>query len=330
MRIDGWLERASAILVAAIGVAAVVYLVMVERARQRGEPDQPPSPAHTRAAAERARARLEPLHAARGPIRIGWTAWADAEVVTNLARRTLEERMGYEVQLVMADIGIQYQGVATGELDAMLMAWLPVTHQDYWSRVSGSVVNLGPIYMGARLGWAVPAYVPEEELRSIEDLRDPEVRERLSGRIQGIDPGSGLMQASEQAMEAYGLEDLELVSSSGAAMTATLARAIRREQWIVVTAWNPHWMFAKWELRYLEDPRGMLGGNERVHALVRHDFYQDYPDEVTEMLARMYLPLEEIEAALLDATRTSVDEAVDRYMKEHPRRIRYWVTGELE
>ncbi|MFW5920287.1 MAG: glycine betaine ABC transporter substrate-binding protein [Polyangiales bacterium] len=328
MRARIWLKRIVAVPIAALGVLAVVYLVQMERARSR--PAEERSAAHASASGERKAVGRTRAPGRSGPIRIGWTAWTDAEVVTNLVRRILEERMGYEVELVMADIGIQYQGVVNAELDAMLMAWLPITHQSYWTRVSGSVVNLGPIYTRARLGWAVPSYVPRKQLESLEDLQDPEVQKRLNGRIQGIDPGSGLMQASETAMEVYGLDDLELVSSSGAAMTAALDRAIRRERWIVVTAWSPHWMFAEHDLRYLDDPQGVLGGRERVHAIVRHGFYEDYPPDVTEMLTRMYLPLDELEQALLHATRTSVDQAVDRYLEEHPARVDYWVTGELD
>jgi glycine betaine/proline transport system substrate-binding protein len=293
------------------------------------------------ASAERRAGATSPAHAPRPagttprpdgterPIRIGWTAWADAEVVTHLVKRILEDRMDQEVELVMADIGIQYQGVASGDLDMMLMAWLPVTHQTYWQRMSGAVVNLGPIYTRARLGWAVPADVPEHALGSIRDLRDANVRRRLGGRIQGIDPGSGLMQASEEVLAHYQLDGYELVSSSGAAMTAALGRAIRRDRWIVVTAWNPHWMFARWDLRYLDDPDGVLGAAERVHALVREGFYQEHPPEITEMLTRIFIPLPELEGALLRATRESVEAAVDWYVEEHPERIEYWVTGEL-
>lgn len=310
-------------LLGAAGVAYIIYLAQAQAGRDR--PVTQASPAHAPGAAERMAREGD----GAGPIRIGWTAWTDAEVMTHLAERILEDRMGYEVELVMADIGIQYQGVATGDLDVMLMAWLPVTHQNYWDRVSGAVVDLGPLYTGARLGWVVPAYVPEEELGSLADLRKASVKRRLGHKIQGIDPGSGLMQASEAALDVYGIEGVEIVSSSGAAMTAALGRAIRRDRWIVVTAWNPHWMFARWDLRYLDDPEGVFGGKERVHALVRQDFYQDYPAEVTGFLARMYVPLDELEAALLEATRSSVDRAVDRYLESHPDRVDYWVTGEL-
>ncbi len=332
VRLGGWLRRALAVPIVAVGLLSVVTLFQSEANRRvsalastprRSEPAVPKGRHEGQAHQARSREQLP-------PIRIGWTAWADAEFVSKLAKRVLEDRMGYDVELVMADIGIQYQGVSTGDLDVMLMAWLPLTHRNYWERVSDSVVNLGPVYTRARLGWVVPSYVPKGELASIEDLRKPAVQRRLSGRVYGIDPGSGLMQASERAMRSYQLEGLRLVASSGAAMTAALARAIRQHEWIVATAWSPHWMFARWQLRYLRDPRGALGGRERVHVLTRLGFYQEYPAEVTEMLTRMYLPLAELEEALLRATKSSAGAAVGWYLRAHAARVAYWVTGELE
>ena len=122
----------------------------------------------------------------------------------------------------MADIGIQYQSVARGDLDLMLMAWLPGTHRDYWSRIRDRVLDLGPMYSG-RLGWIVPDYVPETVLNSIEQLKDPDLATRFANRVQGIDPGSGLNQASLEALKRYGLKDVDLVASSSAAMAAVLA-----------------------------------------------------------------------------------------------------------
>ncbi|MFW6092818.1 MAG: glycine betaine ABC transporter substrate-binding protein [Pseudomonadota bacterium] len=267
--------------------------------------------------------------AEREPIRIGWTAWSDAEFTSTLVARLVEQRLGRPVERVLVDIALQYQGVSDGELDAMVMAWLPDTHRDYYQRFAGRFVDLGPIYTGARLGWVVPAYVPAEVLGSIEDLNDPEVARRLRRQIYGIDPGAGLMRLSDEAVAAYGLEAYNLIASSGAAMTAMMERAIRREQWIVATAWSPHWMFHRWELRYLEDPRGVLGGRERVHALARKGFYRDAP-EVFELLGRLYLPLKELEAAIAEARETSYAEAVDRYVRTHPERVHYWLTGELK
>ena len=270
-------------------------------------------------------------HAAdKPPLRIGWTAWSDAEAVTRLAARILESRLDQPVDLVLLDIGIQYQGLANGDIDAMLMAWLPLTHKPYMDKVGELVVNLGPLNPRARLGWVVPDYIPKDQLRSIEDLKDRTVMQKLGNQIHGIDPGAGLMQVSEKAIEDYELDRYRLISSSGAGMTAALSRAIKREKWIAVTGWSPHWMFARWKLRYLDDPQGALGGRERIHALVRRGFYQDFPIEITEFLTRIYLPLDELEALMDRANNTSYEEAVDEYIKYHPQRVDYWVTGKLD
>jgi glycine betaine/proline transport system substrate-binding protein len=261
-------------------------------------------------------------------IRIGWTAWSDAEAVTNLVAKILEDRLGYTVELVMADIGIQYQGIASGDLDAMLMSWQPVTHGAYLEQVGAQIDDLGPIYTMARLGWVVPNAIPEDQLASIEDLTKAEVREKLGGQIQGIDPGAGLMQASERAVEDYGLEGYELVSASDAGMLAALDRATRRDEWIVVTGWSPHWMFSKYDLRYIADPKGVLGGLETVNALARKEFYQEQP-EAYDFLSRFYIDLDDLQAIMFEAQDSSYEEAVDNFISANPGLVDYWATGKI-
>ncbi|WP_027370311.1 glycine betaine ABC transporter substrate-binding protein [Desulfovermiculus halophilus] len=265
------------------------------------------------------------------PIRIGWTAWSSTEANTKLVKAILEDVMGYDVELVMADVGIQYQGVANGDIDFMLMCWLPVTHKAYWEKVGDKVVNLGPVFTRAKLGWVVPEYIPEDKISSITDLTDPEVKEKLGGKIMGIDPGAGLMQASEKAMTTYGLKDAgyELISSSGAGMTAALSRAVKNKDWIVVTGWSPHWKFAKWDLRYIEDPEGVLGGRESASCIARQGFYQDVPYEVFEFLTRYFIPAEDLQAIMYQARQTSYEDAAQKYIEENPQRIKYWVTGDF-
>ena len=265
--------------------------------------------------------------AAKDTIKIGWTAWSDAEFVTKLAKRILEERMGYRVELLQTDIAPQYQGLATGSIDIMLMSWQPTTHEDYLKKVCTKVVNLGLLYTHARLGWAVPRYIPESELKSIGDLAKDSVRDKLDGTITGIDPGAGLTRLSKKTIEDYGL-DYELQLSSGAGMTAALERAVRRKEWIVVTGWSPHWMFGAYDLRYLDDPKGVLGSFERVHALARMGFYQDQV-EAAGFFSRMQIPIEDLQKAMYDAQETSYEEAVTQYVENNGKRIDYWVTGRL-
>lgn len=265
---------------------------------------------------------------AQDAVKIGWTAWSDAEFVTKLAKRIIEDRLDHPVELIQTDIAPQYQGLSTGSIDVMLMSWQPDTHADYIKRVGAETVNLGLLYTHARLGWAVPAYIPESELASIPDLAKDSVREKLGGTITGIDPGAGLTRLSNQAIEEYGLDGYELQISSGAGMTAALQRAVRRDEWIVVTGWSPHWKFGAYELRYLEDPKGVLGSFERVHAVARMGFYQDNV-EVASFLSRMQIPIDDLQAAMNVAQETSYDGAVSEYIANNEARINYWVTGKL-
>lgn len=265
---------------------------------------------------------------AAATVRIGWTAWPDAEFVTRLAARILEERMNQQVELVQTDVAPQFQGVAAGGIDVMLMARLPATHADDMDEVAGEVTDLGILYDHARLGWLVPAYIPEDRLSSIEQLKDDGIRERLDGTITGIDPGADLTRLSRQAIEQYGLDRYEIRTSSGAGMTAALGRAIENGEWIVATGWSPHWMFGAWDLRYLDDPRGVLGPWERIHAIARRGFYQDNI-EAAAMLARMWIPMDDLQAAMNDARESSYEEAVTRYIEANAGRVDYWITGEM-
>ena len=259
------------------------------------------------------------------PIRIGWTAWSDAEAVTNIAKLILEQRLAQKVELVMTDVALQYAGLERGQIDLMLMAWLPGTHQSYYEKVKGSVENLGALYTDAKLGWAVPADIPVATLKTIEDLKKPEVMEKLGGKIQGIDAGAGLMTLSEAAIKTYGL-DYKLLTASDAAMVSALDRAIQRKQWIVVTTWSPHWMFSQYKLRYLEDPKQALGGAESIHALARKGFSADFP-AAAAFIRNLKISLADLEGVMLKARDSNAAKEAAAYIASHGEQVNRWVAA---
>jgi glycine betaine/proline transport system substrate-binding protein len=40
-------------------------------------------------------------------------------------------------------------------------------------------------------------------------------------------------------------------------MVASLDKAIRDKEWIVVTGWKPHFKWSQNDLKYLKDPKGV-------------------------------------------------------------------------
>lgn len=258
-----------------------------------------------------------------GPdVRIGWTAWSDAEVVSKMATLILAT-VGLDVELTLADVDAQYRGLAEGNLDLMLMSWQPNTHAGFLRRYDGDIEDLGVLYEGADLGLAVPAHV-DESIRTIADLADH--ADRFDGAIQGIDAGAGIMNLTAEAMRTYGLEGFELREASGPVMGRNLGQAIEERRPIVVTAWRPHWKWAAYDLRYLEDPEGVYAGEEAVHAMARRGFAEDQP-RVAAFIERMHFDLPELQALMNEARDQGHRQAIRAWLNRHDGRVREWLQG---
>lgn len=107
---------------------------------------------------------------------------------------------------------------------------------------------------------------------------DTTVGESVDYKITGIDPGAGIMEAADRAIEDYELDEWTLTTGSGSAMTAALKKAYDKEEPIIVTGWTPHWKFAEFKLKYLEDPKGSFGGEEQIRTIGRIGLEDDLPE----------------------------------------------------
>ncbi len=263
------------------------------------------------------------------PVKFGVVAWSEALAEGELIKYIMEKKIGYPIEITNPDIGVAYTAVANGDLDLFIESWLPLTHEAYWDKVSSKVCDFGLIYEDASLGWAVPTYIPESEVKSVTDFGKPEIREKFDGKIIGIDPGSGLMQHSSLMMKEYPeLKDWKLVEGSDYAMVAALKRAIQRKDWIVVTLWKPHFAFSRYDIRYIAEPKKVLGGEERSHMIGRRDFLEVFPNEVSMFLSRLYFSIEQVNE-LVDLYETNEKTAAEEFIKRHPKLVDYWVTGKI-
>lgn len=232
---------------------------------------------------------------------IAYVEWSDTVVATNIVKTVLEDA-GYKVKIVPLSGAAMWQAVATGEADAMVAGWLPATHEAYYAKLKDKVVNLGPNLSGAKIGWAVPTYV---DIASIEDIKkDPA---KFDGKVIGIDPGAGLMKASETAIKEYDLP-VTLVEGSDATMVAALKDAYAKKEPIVITTWTPHWMFAEWDLKYLADPKNVFGGEETVNTIVSTKLKEEAP-EAYKILDNFNLSLDDEQKVMVENNKPGADPA---------------------
>ena len=104
----------------------------------------------------------------KGTVNLAYVEWDTEVASTHVVAEVLKE-MGYEVKTTPLDNAIMWESVAKGEVDGMVAAWLPSTHQAQYEQYKDQVENLGPNLEGAKLGIAVPSYMAVD---SIADLSD--------------------------------------------------------------------------------------------------------------------------------------------------------------
>jgi len=114
--------------------------------------------------------------------------------------------------------------------------------------------------------------------------------------IIGIEPGSGTMNMAEETVKEYNL-DMELVPSSEPAMMTELQEAIKEERPVVVTLWQPHWAFDQYDLKILDDPKEIIGVEQKIHTIVRQGLEDEHPSAY-QLLDNFHWEVEDMNAVM--------------------------------
>ncbi len=256
-------------------------------------------------------------------VRLVYVDRAEAVAMTHLAKAILEGRMGCKVTAVMTGVDEAFSSVAEGRNDAFLDAWLPVTQKSYLDKYGNALVDLGPNYKGARMGLVVPDFVTIE---TIEQLNG--TRQKFAAKIMGIEWDAGIMGTTSKAIDAYGL-DYVLLPSSDPSMTATIDSAFIDNQWVVVTGWKPHWMWGRWKLKFLDDPKKVYGVEENICTVVNKSIPTRMPG-VTRFLRNFYLSDEQITRLMADIEENPHDpgQGVRVWVSKHETVVDRWLPAE--
>ncbi|MCP3033257.1 glycine/betaine ABC transporter [Halobacillus sp. A1] len=155
--------------------------------------------------------------------------------------------------------------------------------------------------------------------------------EELGYSITGIEAGAGVVAGAEDAVETYdSLEGWEVTTSSSGAMATELGEAIDSEEPIIVTGWTPHWKFAKYDLKYLEDPEGVFGDAEEIRTMVREGLEEDQP-EAYQILDQFNWTAEDMEEVMLEIDGgAEPQEAAQNWIADNEEAVNEWTDGTEE
>ena len=239
------------------------------------------------------------------------TGWDENAVVANLTKQLLEEELGYgEVQLQELELGLVFEGVGSGDLDAFQDMWLP-NHQAQLDGVENDVVQLDPWYDGVtEFGIGVPTYM---DITSI-----PELNQTGLTQILGIEPGAVISERiPESVIPTYGLNQ-EYVESSTPSMLAEVDNLYGDNEEFAFTPWRPHWMNARYDFKFLEDPEDALrelNDAATISTIVNEDLPDDDPVAYAFMEA-------------LTLTEEQVNEIENINPQDYAESVRIWLEDE--
>ncbi|MGH4051635.1 MAG: glycine betaine ABC transporter substrate-binding protein [Clostridium sp.] len=161
---------------------------------------------------------------------------------------------------------------------------------------------------------------------SKSESADTSIGEQMDYKITGIDAGAGEMKLAEQAVKDYNT-NYTVQSSSGAAMTQALADAYKNKKPIIVTGWSPHWMFSKYDLKYLEDPKGIFGGAEHINTVVHKGLKEKLPSAYTILDKFNWTPTD-MEAVMLKVNDGgTVKEVARQWIDDNADKVSKWTEG---
>lgn len=103
-----------------------------------------------------------------GDLTIGFINWDEDVAVTALWEKLLTDQ-GYTVETTELDVAPLYQGLADGDLDFFLDAWLPTTHETYMDEFGDQIEDLGAWNESAALFIAVPSYADVDSLDELAE-----------------------------------------------------------------------------------------------------------------------------------------------------------------
>lgn len=223
-------------------------------------------------------------------IRLGQVGLSFYAVVGGIVQEVLEND-GYKVEVTTGSHGDIFPKLGAGELDILAAAWLPDGHAPLYAKVKDATFIVGELYGDARLYWAVPDYVPADLVRSVDDLKKPDVAARMDKRIRGIGATSGLMVGAAKILKSYGLDSVgyEVIPGDATDWIENFKQAVGEKRWIVMPLWQPQWINAAYNVRVLDEPKGIYGKGDTAVLLGHETLKSKLSPETLSRLANIKL-----------------------------------------
>lgn len=188
-------------------------------------------------------------------------AWVGSEANVAVAKKLLEDKLGYTVETTEIDEFAQFPALSTGDVDATLEVWPSGHAKDYkkYIEANNGVVDGGQLGVIGQIGWWVPTYMVDAnpDLATWEGLQGNEDQfQTAESGSQGqlLDGDPSYVTFDQPIADNLGLNLKVVYAGSEAAELSALDAAYAKQDPILMYFWTPHWAQEKYDLTMVQLP----------------------------------------------------------------------------
>ncbi|WP_366922955.1 ABC transporter substrate-binding protein [Metallumcola ferriviriculae] len=261
-------------------------------------------------------------------INLGMVEWPGVTQKTYILKEVLD-KLGYDVEINTYTVPLVIQGLSTGDIDAFAGTWFETFGEALQKKIDNGSIKVTSIQLeDALYKPAVPTYVFEAGVKSMADLN--KYADKFNHKYYGIEPGNDGNQIMIDAVnnDTYNLGDWEVVESSTSGMLLQAKKLTDKKEWIVFSAWKPHWMNVVYDIKYLDDPEGLWGEAAKVGTISSADFPEEHPN-VNKFLEQFTITSDIQSAWILEYAKNERDpkEVATEWVSNNLDLVSQWLDG---
>src|SRR5699024_9754482 len=178
----------------------------------------------------------------------------------------------------------------------------------------------------------LPLALPENviEVYTNEVIKDnKKYAKQINNESIRINTVDRITESTKTKRKEYDLDDWKLTSSSETTMITELRKAYKKKEPIVVPLWKPHWVFGVYDMKMLDDPKEVYGGDgDQIYIIANKDLEKDAPAayKILEQYTEDYDMVEELMPQVFDEDKDPKDVA-RKFIDDNPDLVKKWTKG---
>jgi glycine betaine/proline transport system substrate-binding protein len=244
------------------------------------------------------------------------------------------------VKFTELDVAPSWQAIKRGDMDIIPEADFP-NQQTLFDQAARQAERLGDVFSDAPEGWFVPSYAvngpnaPAAGLTSVNQLG--RYKDVFGGALYDEPSGWKTTQFNDDRLKAFNL-GFKHYKLDGGVLTTQIVNAINKRKPIVFFMFQPHWLFASYDLVQLKEPQpysaGCFTGTKDACGLpsftgsiVANKGLQKRAPRFYAMLRKVRISLDDLNAMIeqVERKKVPVDEVTDSWVKSHNGQIAQWI-----